>query len=442
MVTDWSCSRCTFSNKANVQQCAMCMSSRPAVVPAKKTAASPSNGRSAKRSKLKSTPPSQSSLLYTVGSSAEKEKQRLQKKLQQLKELGIELPQDEMMALLQRNCFSVHGAASDYFERMAMKDSQTTVEGDDKAKRRLKRALEKMETVDESFRVLGKTSMQASVNRQGVQLQMGQELLFQAENAGKKRLRPGMASSSTASGIVRIATLQHAQIGRLERNMETLLHPLMKTGLVKLGGVCETPPVSSHTFASFDVAVFVYVSVKAFDVFKDGDVNFHLSEQLYSLLQLLNGVETPSLDALAARSTSEADNSSSQVNPEDLDTLFSECVGANDALSSDADPSKHLVQYLNAIELRDHQKQALRWMLRREDQTRNGTSELESTDPVSFSLIAVVWALVTNYTGLDSDVGRTTLPLQQFLLRQPLREKRVIDSTRASSSLSRWNIGG
>ncbi|KAG1710374.1 hypothetical protein DVH05_017377 [Phytophthora capsici] len=389
MATDWSCSRCTFSNEAQTQQCAMCMSARPVVTPAKKMATSPSNGRSAKRSKLKTTPPSQS-LLYTVGSSAEKEKQRLQKKLQQLKELGIELPHDEMMALLQRNCFSIHGAASEFFERMATQDSHTAVLGDDEGKRRLEQTMEKMEVVDESFRVLGKTSMQASVNRQGVQLQMGQELLFQAENAGKKRLRPGMANSSTASGIVRIATLQHSQIGRLDRNMETLLHPLMKTGLVKLSGVCETPPVSSHTFASFDVAVFVYVSVKAFDVFKDGDVNFHLSEQLYSLLQLINGIDTPSLDALAVRSTSQADDSSSQVNPEDLDTLFSECVGTNDVLSSDADPSQHLIQYLNAIELRDHQKQALKWMLRREDQATNGASEQESTNPVRFSIVAVI----------------------------------------------------
>ncbi|KAJ8566693.1 hypothetical protein ON010_g6429 [Phytophthora cinnamomi] len=134
------------------------------------------------------------------------------------------------------------------------------------------------------------------------------------------------------------------------------------------------------------VTVFVYVSVKAFDVFKEGDANFHLSDQLYNLLQMVNAAEAPSLDALASRSTTETEDPSSQVNPEDLDTLFSECVGANDlhnsADGSDTDPSEHLVQHLNAIELRDHQKQALRWMLWRENQLKNGVSEQESNDPM------------------------------------------------------------
>ncbi|KAF1784974.1 P-loop containing nucleoside triphosphate hydrolase [Phytophthora cactorum] len=293
----WSCSRCTFENEAPVGQCAMCLSARPLTMP------SPSS-HSVKKS----------SLLFSVGSSAEKEQQRIQKKLQQLKELGIDLPSDEMMALLQRNCFSVPGAASEYFERLT--STGTAAQEDEEAKRRLERVLQKLEN--------------ASVNRQGVKLKVGEELLLRAENAGKKRLRPGLLVSPTASGIVRVATLQQSQVGRLERNMETLLHPLMKSGLVRLGGVCETPPVSVHMFASFDVTVFVYVSVKAFD--------------------MINGAEMPSLDALASRSSSDADDPSSQVNPEDLDTLFSECVGVNElhnaAEGSDADPSEHLVQYL------------------------------------------------------------------------------------------------
>ncbi|KAG3146937.1 DNA repair protein [Phytophthora cactorum] len=376
----WSCSRCTFENEAPVGQCAMCLSARPLTMP------SPSS-HSVKKVKAKTPPQSQSSLLFSVGSSAEKEQQRIQKKLQQLKELGIDLPSDEMMALLQRNCFSVPGAASEYFERLT--STGTAAQEDEEAKRRLERVLQKLENVDtedERFKVLGKTTMQASVNRQGVKLKVGEELLLRAENAGKKRLRPGLLVSPTASGIVRVATLQQSQVGRLERNMETLLHPLMKSGLVRLGGVCETPPVSVHMFASFDVTVFVYVSVKAFDVFKEGDANFHLSDQLYNLLQMINGAEMPSLDALASRSSSDADDPSSQVNPEDLDTLFSECVGVNElhnaAEGSDADPSEHLVQYLNAIELRDHQKQALRWMLWRENQSRNGVSGQESNNPM------------------------------------------------------------
>ncbi|KAG7376078.1 DNA helicase rad5 [Phytophthora pseudosyringae] len=398
MATAWSCSRCTFENEASVRECAMCLGARPAAASVESAAASPaalaSTGRGAKKAKrtpAKSPSPSPSpSLLVSVGSSVEKEQQRVKKKLQQLKELGIELPGDETLALLQRNCWSVPGAASEYFERLAKQDALASGGGAaaQEAERRLEQVLQKLEkmaTEDGSFRVLGKSTMQASVNRQGVKLHVGQELLLHAENAGKKRLRPGLSAGSTASGIVRVATLQHAQIGRLERTMETLLHPLMKTGLVRLGAVCEVPPVSSHMFASFDVTVFVYVSVKAFDVFNEGDANFHLSDQLYTLLQMINGADVPSLNALASRSTSEAEDPPSQVDPGDLNTLFSECVGANDLHSSagsDADPSEHLVQYLNAIELRDHQKQALRWMLWREDQLRNGVSEQKRNDPM------------------------------------------------------------
>ncbi|KAI9981980.1 hypothetical protein PInf_009764 [Phytophthora infestans] len=373
----WSCSLCTFENEESIGQCAMCLNARPLTPPA--------SGHSAK--KVKTPSQSQSSLLFSVGSSAEKEQQRVQKKLQQLRELGIDLMDHEMMAMLQRNCFSVPGAASEYFERLV--DSGDAAQEDDETKRRLERTLQKLENVDadgESFKVLGKTTVEASVNRQGVKVQVGDELLLCAENAGKKRLRPGLSTGSAASGIVRVTTLQQSQIGRLERKMETLLHPLLKSRLVRLGGVCETPPVSAHIFASFDVIVFVYVSVKAFEVFNEGDANFHLSDRLYNLLQMMNGAETPSLDALASRSSSDAEDPSSQVNPEDLDTLFSECIGANElgdaADGAGTDSSEHLVQYLNAIELRDHQKQALRWMLWRENQSRNGVSEQESNDPM------------------------------------------------------------
>ncbi|GMF55894.1 unnamed protein product [Phytophthora fragariaefolia] len=109
---------------------------------------------------------------------------------------------------------------------------------------------------------------------------------------------------------------------------------------------------------------------------------------------MVNGAEAPSLDALASRSTAEAEDPSSQANPEDLDTLFSECVGANGLHNStdgtDTDPSEQLVHYLNGIELRDHQKQALRWMLWRENQLKNGVSEQESNDPVRKLLDAMV----------------------------------------------------
>ncbi|KAF4321516.1 hypothetical protein BBO99_00001031 [Phytophthora kernoviae] len=92
---------------------------------------------------------------------------------------------------------------------------------------------------------------------------------------------------------------------------------------------------------------------------------------------MVNSTETPAVGAPTPRLTSEVlDDVSAQVNPEDLDTLFSECIGANDLGNTmhglDTDPSEQLVPYLNSIELRDHQKQALRWMLWRENQLKDG----------------------------------------------------------------------
>ncbi|CAI5724694.1 unnamed protein product [Peronospora destructor] len=377
----WSCSRCTFKNEARVRQCAMCDGAHLGVSLPVASPAVASN-RSTKKTNLKTS----QSLLFSVGSSAEKEQQRVQKKLQQLKDLGIELSDDEKIALLQRNCFSVPGAASEYFERLTKQESLTAAPADEEAERRMEQLLMKLEREDQKCHVLGKMTMQGSMNRKGVKLQAGEELLLQAENAGKKRLRSVLSANFMASGIVRIATMQHLLIGRLERKMELLLHPLMKRGLVKLAGVCEKPPVSSHMFASFDLTVFIYGSVKAFDVFMEDDQNFSLSDQLYSLLQIVHEADPPSLDALATRPTSKAKDPSLQVNPEDLDTLFSECVGASSLHNSidglNEDPSQHLAQYLHSIELQDHQKQALRWMLWREDQIRDDVGEQKSNDPM------------------------------------------------------------
>uniref|UniRef100_A0AAV1TG89 RanBP-type and C3HC4-type zinc finger-containing protein 1 n=1 Tax=Peronospora matthiolae TaxID=2874970 RepID=A0AAV1TG89_9STRA len=382
--TTWSCSRCTFENEVRARQCAMCWSDWvPEQSNASPLAVVSDHGK-LKEEKTEETVQSPSVLLYGVGSSAEKEQQRVQKKLQQLKDLGIELPEDEMLTWLQRNCFSVSGAASAYFERKEQREAVARADPkDDEMTQRLEKLMEMMDREMEDVEVLGKTTMQALVTRPGVQLCAGEGLLLQAENAGKKRMRPGLSSPCAVSGIVRVATLQRTQIGRLERNMELLLHPLMKSGLVKLAGVCEVLPVSSRMFASFDVLVFVCIKRSAFDVFTEGNPNFHLSDHLYELLQKFDGSVAPSPDAKVSQSISGPDGQSSQVNPEDLDTLFSEC-GEKElhraAERLEEDPSEHLVEYLNEIKLRDHQKQALRWMLWREDQLREGACEQQIDD--------------------------------------------------------------
>ncbi|KAG7395137.1 DNA helicase rad5 [Phytophthora boehmeriae] len=428
--TPWSCVRCTFENEPQVRECAICLYSRPMSFP--KTFPAPVKPSESNKTKKS---PQQQSLLVRVGSSVEKEEQRVQKKLQQLKELGIDLASEELLDLLAKNCYSVHVAACDYFERMAKTERQeaagtngsATSFQDEEEKKRLEVTMQKLEReLEEDYQVLGIITMAASVNRSGVTLQVGEQVLLQAENAGKKRLRPGMSTSSgTSSGVVRIATMAHAQIGRLERDLEILLHPMMKSGLVTLGGACEVPPVSSRMFASFNLSVVVYVSAKAFEIFKEGHTNFHLSDALYSVLQMVNSQSTETSGAQTPHLASAVlDSVSSQVNPEDLDTLFSECIGANELDSmihgSNKDPSEQLLSYLQAIQLRDHQKQALRWMLWREAQLKDGQRNANNPyEPWS----RIAWwkrGITKPYEGGDdvNALGRLKVILTPVLLRR------------------------
>ncbi|KAI9919122.1 hypothetical protein PsorP6_011659 [Peronosclerospora sorghi] len=128
-----------------------------------------------------------------------------------------------------------------------------------------------------------------------------------------------------------------------------------------------------HMTTSSQVTVVICVSDKAFDAFKESSPNFHLADLLYNLFQKVHEARAPSLDAPSA----------SGVDPENLDMLFSECTGVNELENSvdgtNNDPTEYLTQYLNNIELREHQKQALRWTLWREDQSR---SEEENVDPM------------------------------------------------------------
>ncbi|RLN78962.1 hypothetical protein BBJ28_00011788 [Nothophytophthora sp. Chile5] len=358
----WSCAVCTYENEPQLLKCAICLSARAATGSA--SSRSPAVAAKAVASfrtpKKSMGPPAvghevPQSLLVSVGSSVEKEAARLHKKVEQMRELGIGLPPNDVVALLARNCYSVQVAACEYFEKMAAAERVTTGGGstrDAEGERRLASVVEQLEVAFEmepSFRVLGRTTMAASLNRSGVKLRVGDQLLLQAENAGKKRLRTGVSAASAASGgIVRIATMQHSQ-----------------------------------------VRVFVYVNVKAFDIFEESHASFHLSDALYSLLQMVQAAEAPAEAAQSPREAAEtAGDAFSEVNPEDLDTLFSECVGANDLQKSanhlDSDPSEQLVPCLHAIELRDHQKQALSWMLWRENQLRNGEAarDKEADNPL------------------------------------------------------------
>lgn len=209
---------CTFENVSRDGKCAICLTPRVSVGGTSVSSVAQSPAASSVRAK---TPPSkkkqQASLLVAVGSSREKETQRVRKKIEQMQEMGIDLPREKLLQLLARNCYCVHVAASAYFEQCAM--AEPSQSGASPPLSTQKSEVDRIEKTMEmraglassSFRLLGSMAMAATVARTGAQLQAGDGLIFQAEDAGKKRLRPG-ASGTSISGVVRISTLQHSQV--------------------------------------------------------------------------------------------------------------------------------------------------------------------------------------------------------------------------------------
>lgn len=233
----WSCAMCTFENAAGVQRCEICLTPQPqneavtsgrhtittistksSPIPRKKPRSSTSPGFTVQKIQKP---------LVAVGSSNEQEAVRLQKKMAQLRELGIDLPANDAIALLARSCYSVPAAVNTYFERLAAGTAAPSAQ-DAATERRVATAREFFESgafVRGPFRLLGCKVMSAMLNRSGVALAVGDRLVLQAENAGKKRLRTGpvstgaasasgAAASSLAAGIIRIATAQENALVR------------------------------------------------------------------------------------------------------------------------------------------------------------------------------------------------------------------------------------
>uniref|UniRef100_K3W4X7 RanBP-type and C3HC4-type zinc finger-containing protein 1 n=1 Tax=Globisporangium ultimum (strain ATCC 200006 / CBS 805.95 / DAOM BR144) TaxID=431595 RepID=K3W4X7_GLOUD len=397
----WGCAMCTFENARAAAACEICLTPRRQT-PAKPQAdarASPSSGSTTRR---KSPPMKKQKLiqapLVAVGSSNEKEALRLKKKVEQMKELGIDLPANDMLALLAKHCYSVMVAASAYFEQLATASSEKISARDSEAESRLASAVTYFERSfareqQSQYRLLGRKVLSATLNRSSVALATGDRLVLQAENAGKKRLRPGVAAgsspgpSSLSAGIIRIATTQNALVGRLDREIEMLLQPLMKEKLIALGGVCHAPPMSSQMFASFQVLVFVYVSTTAFAIFNEEHPQFHLSDTLYATLEMLHAEKTPEASTAATAIIDAANDA--EDNDAGLEALFSDFVDAGDDESDDKDddgevhnPADQLRPYLNDIELRDHQKAAVRWMAARENQGVTKDAQDDELNPM------------------------------------------------------------
>lgn len=213
----WSCSMCTFENVSQDGKCAICLTDRVLSASASSVEQSPVASMRTKTPPTKKKKQQQTSMLVAVGSSREKETQRVRRKIEQMQEMGIDLPREELLQLLARNCYCVHVAASAYFEQCAMAEpSQSGASMPLSMQQSEVERIEKMMEmraglVSSSFRLLGSMTMAATVARAGAQLQAGDGLLFQAEDAGKKRLRPG-ASGTSVSGVVRISTMQHSQV--------------------------------------------------------------------------------------------------------------------------------------------------------------------------------------------------------------------------------------
>ncbi|GLE00176.1 hypothetical protein PINS_up008903 [Pythium insidiosum] len=192
--------------------------------------------------------------------------------MQQMRDLGIDLPDAQIEELLARNCYCVHVAASEFFEQQAA--TETAQDGDAAVLHpRVAEAVAFLESefLGAPFRLLGRVTMGAALTRAGARLSIGDRVVFQGENVGRKRIRPSNSSSSatggsppketaetlpaaTANGVVRVSSMElDSPLGRLDRDIEVVFHPLLKEGLVVLGGVCVDPPTSSQVFAKFKV---------------------------------------------------------------------------------------------------------------------------------------------------------------------------------------------
>jgi hypothetical protein len=180
---EWSCYACTFLNNAQNNSCEICSSNR--VVTNSSTDQSRSSG---------SVKSKHESVLFSVGSSPDAEGKRLRRKIQQLRDLGIELPGNDLIALLAKNCYSVQAAANRFFESGTNDDTNSQIDfGGDYLN----------DFTDHSFRLVGKKTIEAFASRSGVKLRRHDKMLVRYENSCKKK-RPRLNLES--GGVIRIVT--------------------------------------------------------------------------------------------------------------------------------------------------------------------------------------------------------------------------------------------
>lgn len=215
------------------------------------------------------------------------------------------------------------------------------------------------------------------------------------------------------------------------------------------------------------VLVFVYVNTTAFSIFNEEHPQFHLSDALYTALEMMHVASaTEATGADDAISANAVKSLASDGKDGGLEALFSDFIGSSSDEDEDAEhasgtekvhavsPGDQLVPFLKDIELRDHQKAAVRWMAARENQNKKSTSAnqdasspAEETNPVRCCRAHVLYVLCSKdaflYCSIASvDVGSAQVPFGRLVFRQSVRESRVATSSAAASALPWRYFGG
>lgn len=131
--------------------------------------------------------------------------------------------------------------------------------------------------------------------------------------------------------------------------------------------------------------MFVFIHPCAFEIFQEDHPLFHLSDALYSVLDTIHSGTGGTTSLTSALRSANGNEDTSEAVPGDLDALFSAFTGSRDEFdTSEQDPSEPLSQYLKSIELRNHQKQALFWMLQRETPIQIHSKGEGNVNPVRY----------------------------------------------------------
>ncbi|KAK3154235.1 hypothetical protein QOZ80_2BG0188000 [Eleusine coracana subsp. coracana] len=208
--------------------------------------------------------------------------------------------------------------------------------------------------------------------------------------------RPGrFALASCSSEIMRFATPNHGEVGRIPNEWARCLLPLLRENKIKIQGLCKSAPETLSIMDTVLLSVSVYINSSIFRDHKlsapkaarvaTEDSTFHPLPALFKLIGLApykkaaftpedlysrkRPIETKSsIGTPAAKLSSEKLRASSCENEDDhggetvSDSDLDDLIGISDSSAlEERDPPDSLL-----CDLRPYQKQALHWMLQLE----------------------------------------------------------------------------